>query len=106
MRKNQARRAQHAGDIKLALEELTEDSASGKRSRALQAGGQATVTSEEQPSLMRKLFGSVGAKPYRLWEILHIKMCLRCALLVYLGTMAAKCSERGMGVLRPSGFRR
>ena len=33
---------------------------------------------------MRKLFGSAGAKPYRLWEILHIKMCLRCALLVYL----------------------
>ena len=33
---------------------------------------------------MRKLFGSAGAKPYRFWEILHIKICLRCALLVYL----------------------
>lgn len=33
---------------------------------------------------MRKLFGWAGTKPYRLWEILHIKMCLRCALLVYL----------------------
>ena len=33
---------------------------------------------------MRKLFGSAGAKPYRLWKILHIGMCLRCALLVYL----------------------
>ena len=33
---------------------------------------------------MRKLFGSAGARPYRLWEILHIGICLRCALLVYL----------------------
>ena len=34
---------------------------------------------------MRKLFGAAGAKPYRLWEILHIKICLRSVLLVYLG---------------------
>ena len=33
---------------------------------------------------MRKLFGSPSARPYRLWKILHIGMCLRCALLVYL----------------------
>jgi serine/threonine protein kinase len=80
MRKDLERRAQHASDIKLALEELREDSASGKLSRA----SQAAATPEEQPTLMRKLFGSAGAKPYRLWEILHIKICLRCALLVYL----------------------
>jgi predicted Ser/Thr protein kinase len=84
LRKDLERRAQHAGDIKLALEELREDSASGKLARASQAGGQAAATREEQPALMRKLFGSTGTKPYRLWEILHIKMCLRCALLVYL----------------------
>jgi len=84
LRKDLERRAQHAGDIKLALDELREDSASGKLSRASQAGGQAAATPEEQPALMRKLFGSAGAKPYRLSEILHIKMCLRCALLVYL----------------------
>ncbi len=84
LRKDPERRAQHADDIKLALEELREDSASGKLSRASQAGGQAAATPEEQPALMRKLFGSAGAKPYRLWEILHIGMCLRCALLVYL----------------------
>ena len=33
---------------------------------------------------MRKLFGPVGARPYRLWKLLHIGMCLRCAVLVYL----------------------
>ena len=84
LRKDPDRRAQHAGDIKLALEELREDCASGKLSRASQAGGQAAATSEDQPGLMRKLFGSGRAKPYRLWKILHIGMCLRCAVLVYL----------------------
>ena len=82
LRKDPDRRAQHAGDIKLALEELREDSASGKLSHASQAVGQAAP--EEQRALMRKLFGSPGARPYRLWKILHIGMCLRCALLVYL----------------------
>ncbi len=82
LRKDPDRRAQHAGDIKLALEELREDSASGKLSHASQAGGQAAP--EERRALMRKLFGSPGARPYRLWKILHIGMCLRCALLVYL----------------------
>ena len=33
---------------------------------------------------MRKLFGSAGARPYRLWQIHHIGICLRCALLFYL----------------------
>ena len=84
LRKDPDRRAQHADDIKLALEELREDCASDKLSRASQAGGQAASTPEEQPGLMRKLFGSAGARPYRLWQILHIGMCLRCALLVYL----------------------
>lgn len=84
LRKDLGRRAQHAGDIRLALEELREDSASRKLSRARQAGGQAAATPEGQPALMRKLFGLAGAKRYRLWEILHIKICLRCVLLVYL----------------------
>jgi serine/threonine protein kinase len=82
LRKNPERRAQHAGDIKLALEELTEDSASGKLSHASQAASQAAP--EEQHALMRKLFGSPADRPYRLWKILHINMFLRCALLVYL----------------------
>lgn len=84
LRKDPGRRAQHADDIKLALEELREDCASDKLSRASQAGGQAAATPEEQPGLMRRLFGSAGARPYRLWQILHMGMCLRCALLVYL----------------------
>ena len=58
LRKDPERRAQHAGDIKLALEELREDSASGKLSHASQAVGQAAP--EEQRALMRKLFGSPG----------------------------------------------
>jgi len=80
LRKDLNRRAQHAGDIKVALEELREDSASGKLSHA----SQAAATREEQPSLIQKLLGPADARPYRMWQILHIGMCLRCALLVYL----------------------
>jgi hypothetical protein len=35
-------------------------------------------------SLLRRFFGSTGWSPYRLWEILHLKACIRCALLVWL----------------------
>lgn len=84
LRKDPNRRTQHAGDIKLALEELEEDSASGKLSRALSAGPHTAVIPQDEHALMRKLFGWAGSKPYRLWEILHIKMCVRCALLVCL----------------------
>jgi hypothetical protein len=66
------------------VEELREDCASDKLSRASQAGGQAAATREEQPGFMQTLFGSAAARPYRLWKLLHIGMCLRCALLVYL----------------------
>jgi serine/threonine protein kinase len=93
LRKDRDRRTQHIDDIKLALEELRDDSASGERSLASKGGDQApardsdsvkTAKPEEPPALVRKLFGSAGLKPYRLWEILHIKICLRSVLLVYL----------------------
>jgi hypothetical protein len=93
LRKDRDRRTQHIDDIKLALEELRDDSASGKRSLASKGSDQAPARDsdsvkaakpEEPPALVRKLFGSAGPKPYRLWEILHIKICLRCVLLVYL----------------------
>jgi serine/threonine protein kinase len=93
LRKDRDRRTQHMDDVKLALEELRNDSASGKRSPASNGSDQApardsdsvkTAKPEEPPALVRKLFGSAGLKPYRLWEILHIKICLRCVLLVYL----------------------
>lgn len=84
LRKEPDRRAQHAGDIKLALEELREDCASDKLSRASQAGGPAAAAREEQPGWMQKLLGSAGARPYRVWKILHIGMCLRSTVLVYL----------------------
>jgi len=84
LRKDPNRRAQHAGDLKLALEELEEDFASGKLSRAPQASGQAAATPGQQPAFIRKIFGSAGARPYRLWQIHHIGICLRCAVLVYL----------------------
>ncbi len=93
LRKDRDRRTQHIDDVKLALEELRYDSASGKLSLASKASDQApardsdsvkTAKPEEPPALVRKLFGSAGPKPYRLWEILHIKICLRCGLLVYL----------------------
>jgi hypothetical protein len=53
-------------------------------SRSSQAGGQSAATREERQGLMRKLLGSVAARPYRVWKIVHIGMSLRCALLVYL----------------------
>ena len=84
LRKDPGRRAQHAGDVKLALEELREDSASRKLSQAPLAGGPAAATPKEQPALIRTLFGSAGARPYRLWQVHHIGICLRCIFLVYL----------------------
>ena len=93
LRKDRDRRTQHIDDVKLALEELRDDSASGTRSLASKGSDQTpardsdsvkTAKPEETPALVRKLFGSAGPKPYRLWEILHIKICLRCVLLVYL----------------------
>src|SRR5437763_13028494 len=79
LRKDPDRRAQHVDDIKLALEELRDDCESGKLPRTPQVGCKAAATPEEQPDLIRKLFGSAGARPYRLWQIHHIGICLRCA---------------------------
>jgi hypothetical protein len=53
-------------------------------SPAWHAGGPAPATWEQRPSLMGNLFGSAAVRPYRVWKILHIGMCLRCSLLVYL----------------------
>ncbi|HUH62588.1 MAG TPA: serine/threonine-protein kinase [Terracidiphilus sp.] len=85
LRKDPERRVQHAGDIKLALEELREDRGSGKLSGAPPAGGQPVARTEEQPTVIRKLFGPAAVRPYRAWQIHHIGICLRCAFLVYLG---------------------
>src|SRR5271169_931967 len=46
LRKDVERRAQHVDDIKLALQELRDDSTSGKLSRASQARGEAAATPE------------------------------------------------------------
>jgi serine/threonine protein kinase len=93
LRKDRDRRTQHIDDVKLALEELRDDSASGKPSLASKGSDPAPARDsdsvkatkpEEQPALARKLFGSASPKPYRVWEILHIKICLHCVLLLYL----------------------
>jgi len=84
LRKDPDRRAQHAADIKLALEELREDSALRKLPQASQTGGQVLATPEAPPAWVRKLLGSAGTRPYRVWKILHVGMCLRSAVLVYL----------------------
>lgn len=84
LRKDPDRRAQNAGDLKLALEELRDDSASGTPLGTAQPGGQAAAIPKEQHTLMRKLFGSPSARPYRVWKILHVGMCLRSAVFVYL----------------------
>jgi len=93
LRKDRDRRTQHIDDVKLALEELRDDSTPGKQSPASKGSDQTpardsdsvkTTKPEEQPALVRKLFGSASPKPYRVWEILHIKICLHSALLLYL----------------------
>ena len=76
LRKDPDRRAQHAGDIKLALEELGEDRASEKVSPAAQA----------------------GARPYRLWQIHHVGICVRCAVLVYLAWRFKNVTSGGWSV--------
>jgi hypothetical protein len=72
LRKRPAERHQFAKELLTDLKTLRAD-----RAPAAAAGN-------EPQSLMRKLFGAAVAKPYRLWEILHLKACIRCALLVYL----------------------
>jgi hypothetical protein len=39
---------------------------------------------KEPQSLLRNLMGAAASRPYRLWEFLHVKACVRCALLVWL----------------------
>src|SRR5690348_1550840 len=84
LRKDPERRAQHADDIRLALEELGEEPGARELSGAPQVGGQAVATAEEHSALMRKLFGPAGVRPYRVWQIHHLGIFLRSALLVYL----------------------
>jgi serine/threonine protein kinase len=81
-------RWQAAVELASALEDAecqtaTELLTDSKNLRADSESVKAAAT-EEQRTLIRKLFGSKGPKPYQLWEILHIKMLLRCVLLVYL----------------------
>jgi hypothetical protein len=46
--------------------------------------GQRSAQPEGQQMLMRKFLGRLANNPYRLWEILHIKVCIRSVLLIYL----------------------
>jgi len=64
LRKDPGRRVQHAGDIALALEELRERRARHTPSRRAQAGA--------------------GSRPYPLWTIHHLGVCVRSAFFVYL----------------------
>lgn len=102
LRKDRDRRTQHMDDIKLELEELRDDSGSDQRSLDLKANYQAparhsdplgAAKPEEPPALVRRLFGSSGPKPYRLWEILHIKICLRSVALLYLAWRFTKVTS-------------
>ncbi len=50
---------------------------------------------ELEPSLFQRFFLLFGATPYRRWEILHARMIIWCALLVFLGwRFMAGCPAR------------
>jgi serine/threonine protein kinase len=72
LRKRPAERYQFARELLTDLRSCRADAASAAPARI------------EPRSLVRKLFGSTGPNPYRLWEILHLKACIRCTLLVFL----------------------
>jgi len=72
LRKRPAERYQFARELLTDLRNFRADPAPADQAR------------KETRSLMRTLLGSAGARPYRLWEILHLKACIRCALLVFL----------------------
>jgi serine/threonine protein kinase len=72
LRKQPAERYQFARELLTDLRNFRADPALADQAR------------KEPQSLMRTLLGSAGARPYRLWEILHLKACVRCALLVFL----------------------
>src|SRR5271155_5009820 len=91
LRKDRDRRTQHIDDIKLALEELRDDSASGKQSLVSKGSDQApardsdsvkTAKPEEPPALVRKLFGSAGPPPHPPLGILHLKIFFRFVLVL------------------------
>ena len=52
--------------------------------RANSAHAHCAPAQGEPPSLLRKLFGTAASRPFRMWEALHIKMCIRCILLAFL----------------------
>jgi hypothetical protein len=41
----------------------------------------------EPRSLLRNLIGAPGSRTYQFWEILHMKACIRCALLVCFASL-------------------
>jgi hypothetical protein len=52
--------------------------------RAISTHAHCAPAEGEPQSLIRKLFGPAATRPYRMWEALHIKMCIRCVLLAFL----------------------
>ena len=38
----------------------------------------------EPQSIIRELFGPAAIRPYRMWEAVHIRMCIRCIILAFL----------------------
>jgi serine/threonine protein kinase len=74
LRKRREERYQSARELLTDLRNFRSDSGSSTEAAAR----------EQSPSLLRSFLGSEGIKPYRLWEIMHMKMCIRSGLLVIL----------------------
>jgi serine/threonine protein kinase len=78
LRKSANERYQSARELLIDLANLRRDSASLPHPRKQETAHQ---------SLFHRLFSFGGNSPFRRWEILHIRICLKCALLLVLTWM-------------------
>jgi serine/threonine protein kinase len=91
LRKRPVERYQSAKELLTDLRNFRADPFPGDSALGDPAG-------KEPQSLLRNLIGAEGSRTYRFWEILHVKACLRCALLVWFAWLF-KTDSSGTGSL-------
>jgi hypothetical protein len=88
LEKDRNLRYQHASEIRTDLQRLKRDTGSARVITIAEPGRAVPAVADparkEPQTLVGKLLGSAVANPYRLWEIMHLGACIRCAVLVLL----------------------